>query len=108
MSLHKHGLKINIDDVKNIAKVYHRYSEKRNYFRIYYDKSTGRIWENEYVDCRSYTQYDNNDILEIYSFSSEPLTQQKIIDAAAAAVYNIETECEFKKRLYYSPTIQLY
>lgn len=108
MSLHKHGLKINIDDVKNIAKAHHRYDEGRNYFRLYYNKSTGETWVNEYIDCNSWTEYDDPDILEIYSFSGEPLTQQKIIDAAAAAVYNIETEYEFKNKLYYSPTIQLY
>ena len=96
MSLHKHKLKINIDDVKSIAKAYHRYDESRNYFRLYYDKTTGEMWVNEYVDCNSYTRYDNDDIIEVYSFNSEPLTQQKIIDAAAAAVYNIETKYEFK------------
>lgn len=91
MSLKKHGLKINMDDLRDVAKNYRKQFESDSSFILYYDKSTGDMWVNEYTNCRSYTQYDNTDIIFVFRFGGcEKLSQQKIIDYILLAIYSDE------------------
>ena len=81
MSFKKHGLKINMSDLRATAKNFRKQFDSDNSFILYYDKSNGDMWVNEYTDCHSYTQYDNNDIIFVIRFGGyEKLSQQKIID----------------------------
>lgn len=89
MSLKKHGLKINMGDLRDVAKNYRKQFESDSSFILYYDKSNGDMWVNEYTDCHSYTQYDNNDIIFVLRFNGyEKLSQQKIIDYILSEIEN--------------------
>lgn len=67
------GLKKAVSDTKKC----------RNYSRVYMNVSTGEIWHNEYVSCESWTDYHDENIMQVYAtttWHNAELTQDKLCD----------------------------
>lgn len=91
MSLKKHGLKINMNDLRTVANNYRKQFKSDSSFILWYDMENGAIWMNEYWDSSSYTRYDNENIIFVTRFGGyAKLSQQKIIDYILLAIYTDE------------------
>lgn len=61
--------------------------KRHNHFVIYFDKSSGEIWVDEYTNCNSWTIYNDDDI--------ESLNPDAFI--AMVADYNKKSKCKARK-----------
>lgn len=42
-------------------------AKRSNFYRIYLNKTTGKVWTNTYASCNSWTQYQDKNIVEVTS-----------------------------------------
>lgn len=53
--------------IKGIKKAVGDFNRWIGCARIYFDRSDGQVWTNEYHSAGSYSNYASNDIIEIHS-----------------------------------------
>lgn len=79
---------MNTTNVKNALRAYKKIKNRGNYSIVYFNKSTGAAWANEYPDSNGYTIYNDANIVNLFRFFNNE--NFEVVPTAAAIIAFIE------------------